>query len=399
MKTQNNNKKWLRIFYLIFIVLLSVSIPIKYNVLILNKYIIIFFEKTTIFFGKTLNLNSSNHTLELHSDSTGLYIHIGLIFILSILLALVNSFFISKTVINKLRIFLFTYTSYFLALQMLIYGFSKVFKWQFYDAHPNTLYTPLRTLTKDFLYWTSMGTSYLYNITIGCTEVVIGIFLLFKTTRYFGALIGFFATLHITLINFSFDINVKIQSLFLLCLFFSLISPNLKILYLLFIKKKRVSLTSTFNNHFKLKNRFYFLLKFLIISLIFTEALYPYFYTNNFNGDLKTKPPFYGAYKIENNTKYKRFFIHSDPYFIIQDFEDKLYSFPLEYTTKGIKVSFNNKQSLLKLTSNTSTANKIKVDGLFFGDSLKFTAKKIDISKSPIYKDDFHWTIDYYNKQ
>jgi len=397
MKTQSHIKTKLWIFTLSFIVLLSVSMPLKYNILCVNNYIISFFEYITKFCACILSLNENLYTLKLFSDSTGLYIHVVFVFILSIILSfllyplvLKYSFFKPE----KIKQFIWSYSSYYLSLQMLIYGFNKVFKWQFYDAHPNTAYTPLGFLTKDFLYWTSMGSSYMYSLIIGLLEVGIGILLLFKRTRFFAACLGFLAVLHIVLINFSFDINVKIQSLFLLLLMIIVLSPNIKPLYSVFFNIK-VDTITIYKPIFNIKRNIYNLLKTILILLLFTEALYPYFKANNFNGDLSIKPPFYGAYTIKNDVRYKRFFIHSDPYFIIQDKNDKLFSFFMEYNIDSFKIKHEDKTSILKLT-NDSINNILKLEGNFFGYPLNTIVEPIDLSKMPIYEDSFHWTIDSY---
>ena len=344
--------------------------------------------------------DNSEYTLQFYSDSTGLYLGILVIFLISILLSSIWHFWEEKNqqlaeVAHRWFPMLTICICYYLSLQMSIYGFSKLFKYQFYDAHPNTLYTPVGFLTKDFLYWTSIGSSQLYNTVTGSLEVLIAVLLWFTRTRAFASVIGLLISSYLVLINFAFDINVKIQSMFFLLLFLMISFPTLKRLYLFFFKQKVVKLDQPRKSFFSNK-RFRIGVKVLIISLILVESLYPYVRNQNFNGDALTKPPFYGAYKIENDYRYKRFFIHSDPYFIIQDHNDKLYSFPMTIESDAIILNHNTSVSRLTMKVNDSI---ISLQGDFFGSILDIDAKKLNIEYMPLYQDSFQWTIDGYQKE
>ena len=142
----------------------------------------------------------------------------------------INSFIIFKITtlrnINKIRemtwneIIFFYWThvlvSNMLAFFLLRYGFDKLFKHQFYLPEPNTLYTPVGLLSKDILFWTSMGTSHSYNVFMGLIEIIPAFLLFFKRTRMLGGLISFAVLLNVLMINIGFDITVKILSSFLL---------------------------------------------------------------------------------------------------------------------------------------------------------------------------------------
>src|SRR5205085_9499653 len=109
---------------------------------------------------------------------------------------------------------------YYLCLQLLKYGVDKIFKNQFYLPEPNTLFTPAGMLDKDILYWSTMGTSYGYNIFLGSLEIAAALFILIKRTRLIGLLLSLGILINVTEVNFGFDISVKLFSLFLL--FFNL---------------------------------------------------------------------------------------------------------------------------------------------------------------------------------
>lgn len=374
---------WLAAFVLLFIA----SFPMQYKYLHFNV-LVSAFEKITKSIAPSFFSNPEAYTFDYLSDSTGLYLNLILVSVMALLLTLVVKGFeiIAKKELTQNTAWTVVYTVlvYYLSLQLCIYGFNKLFKFQFYDAHPNTLFTPVGYLTKDFLFWTSMGSSHLYNIGTGAAEVLVGVLLLFGRTRNFAIVLGFLVSAFLVLINFAFDINVKIQSLSLLVFFGVLLWPNLRAYYTFFkqLPSQKIRLLP--------------LLKVVLVLLIFMEGLYPYIASGNFNGDHTQKPPLYGAYSIANDSVYKRFFIHSDPYFIIQDQDDYLYSFPMDITPSHIHLKGpDGELAQLAYSVNDSV---FSISGNFFGYPMQLQATQINIDSMPLYEDSYKWTIDGYGQ-
>ncbi len=387
-------KKLIKRVFVIFTILFILSFSFEYNIIKIN-FLTSFFEKIVKIIASFFLDNTKEYTLKFYSDAAGLYLNIIVVFIISLGVSSLLFLFKRKrnTFDKEFIAFFIVGVCYYLSLQFSIYGFSKLFKYQFYDAHPNTLYTPVGYLTKDFLYWTSIGSSKLYNTITGLIEITIAVLLWFKKTRVLVCFLGIGMCLNIVLVNFSFDINVKIQSLFLLFLFLLVSYSNIKKLYLFFIKQE-VTKINPISFPISKKHRFkHVVIKSVLISVILLEGLYPYVTTNSFNGDTTAKPLFYGAYEIKNNEVYKRFFIHSDPYFIIQDKNDELYSFKMELNEETLLLTNNDRTSILSFKNKEGV---FYIEGDFFGSSLNIKATPIDISKLPLNEDSFKWTIDGY---
>ena len=132
---------------------------------------------------------------------------------------------------NRILQFFSLLFCYYLILMLMKYGLDKIFKAQFYLPEPNILYTRLGQIDKDFLYWTSMGTSRLYNIITGSVEVLAALLILFKRTRMTGLLLAAASLVQVVAINFGFDISVKLYSLFLLSLSLYLLAPYYRRIY------------------------------------------------------------------------------------------------------------------------------------------------------------------------
>ena len=105
---------------------------------------------------------------------------------------------------------------YFLAMVMLYYGFSKVFRNQFPSLTLDQLNKSYGESSPMNLLWTFMGASGPYTIFTGLGEVAGGILLLFRRTRLLGAMVIVIVMSQVVMLNLSYDVPVKIYSAHLL---------------------------------------------------------------------------------------------------------------------------------------------------------------------------------------
>ena len=101
---------------------------------------------------------------------------------------------------------------YFLAVVMLGYGFAKVFTGQFPAPSLETLMRPYGDSSPMRLVWTFMGYSRPYGVFTGLAEVVGGLLLLSRRTTTLGALVIIGVMVNVAMLNFCFDVPVKIFS-------------------------------------------------------------------------------------------------------------------------------------------------------------------------------------------
>ncbi len=348
-----------------------------------------------------------NATIAILSDTTGLYVHLITLTILALIGSLIWWILFKwkqqKTIWEQFQIGI----AYYLALTLFIYGFNKVFKWQFFFPEPNTLFTHVGQMTPDILYWSSIGSSYSYSLFSGMIEVIPACLLLFRKTRLLGALIAMMVLFNVVMINFGFDISVKIYSIFLFLLSFLLAIPHLRSLQHFFFSRPQPIIVDQnqydSKPHSKSQLLLYAIGKPLIIGLIALEALFPYFRTQNFNDDLSEKPYLNGAYKVQSfysttevKKKPKRIYIHRRGYFIIE-YEDE--------TQESLNLEYVNENRILKLMDTDSTVSFLSIidqpdilllSGLFKNQEIKMTSTKISLEDLPIKGDHFHWTVDSY---
>lgn len=350
----------------------------------------------------SLSILWNEKNLSLSSDSKGMILCIKTWF----LMCCIFSFLLVLTKkVNKIYPFTKPYfdvlVTYYLAMQLLNYGFDKVFKHQFYLPEPNTLFTNLGNLNKDILYWSTMGSSYSFTVFGGIMEIIPAILLLFRPTRLLGACISFAVFVQIVMLNVGFGISVKCLSSFLLLLSFYLISPYFLSLYAFFIQGKQAQITQNESFIFKKTNlKVYLLLKYTTIAFILLETLYPFLREGNFNDDKMPRPPYHGAYQVqtfwknsdslscENKQKWKRIFFHRQGYFIIQNEEEKMqdFEYELDINKNEIRLSENG-DSLICHFSIHSSQNGIFLDfeGKCHQDSIRMKVKKIALDSLPIF--------------
>lgn len=346
------------------------------------------------------------------SDSLGLLIHGFNVLLLSLVLGGLLIFVpIAKekapVVYYSLRAFL----SYYLALQLFLYGFNKVFKFQFYLPEPLTLYTTVGETPRDLLFWSVMGSAYGYTVFAGVLEVLAAVLLLFRKTRLVGALMALVLFTHIVAVNFGFNISVKFYSLLFWAFTVVILLPHLRRLYAFLIQNKWIA-----PNHWQpsYKNRktrwLYASIKTLVVGLLLLESLYPYFKANNFNDDLAARPTFHGAYQVESFVKdqisypdqavytdrWYRAFVHRRGHFVVQYENGKTQDYELAYdASAGLWELIDIQTKARNLLNYYILADgSLRLVGKMEGAVLEVFLKKLDWRNLPLLQQEFYWTID-----
>lgn len=236
------------------------------------------------------------------------------------------------TIVNALR----TGLAYYLALQLLHYGFSKAFKWQFYLPEPNTLYTPFGELPPDLAYWSVLGMHRPYVVGAGILELLAAGLLLLRPTRMLGGMLATVILSHVLALNLAFEIQVGAYSAWLLSLALLLSGPLWRGLLQLGLGQSVSSLPRLEALRPPLPR--YVGLKLAIVGAMLVDSLFLYASTRNFNDDLAPRPPLHGAYAIVEappldsifDGQSHRFFVHRQGYGITQS-ADGWQSYPLQY--------------------------------------------------------------------
>jgi len=117
---------------------------------------------------------------------------------------------------------------YTLAFTLFGYGIAKVIPTQFIFPHFGKLIEPLGDFSPMGLLWYFMGYSTPYIIFSGLAEVTAGALLLFRRTTTLGAMAAFAVLLNVVMLNFCYDVPVKLYSTNLLLMAAFLMAPDLR---------------------------------------------------------------------------------------------------------------------------------------------------------------------------
>ena len=201
------------------------------------------------------------------------------------------------------------------------------------------------------------------------------------------------------MINFGFNISVKVFSLFLLFLALIIITPNFKSLFSFFLTNEKVN-QQVDEVKFKSNKQLlaYSIAKSLVIGLILFESLGGYFETSNFNDDTYPRPYLLGAYSvsqksIDGGENIKRVFFHRKQYFIIQYVDDQFESYELKFSEdmKTLILTDDIERQYILGFQYDETKQELSLAGKLANRYLYIITQKEELQDLPFFKDQFSW--------
>lgn len=392
---------WKKAVFVFFVVFLSLNcFPISKVLTLLDSYLVGFLADKVFHINYTYENSGSGDTTVNYLE---LFIAVCLTFILCPLLLWILNMRVN---FDKLSYWFRVYVRYYLATVMFSYGIAKVLKMQFSDLSLDTLLTTYGNSSPMGLAWRFMGYSDLYCKFTGYTEMIAGILLLFPKTTLLGALFGFGIMFNVMMMNFGFDIPVKLFSTQLAVVSLYIIAPDLKRLMDFFFLDKTVSGSNLYKPVFsKSLHITKTIIKWLIVLFLFGTAFFQYF-----NGDdpNSKRPPLYGIYHVTSFSRNNKVIppIVTDsacwktvvvgPYqranirFCNDSIE--LIGFRADTVKKIIDAS---DQTKVYKWNYTFSEDKLSINGIFGGDTLKVEMRKYDEQKFLIKRRGFHWINEF----
>lgn len=256
-----------------------------------------------------------------------------------------------------------------------------------------------------------MGYSTSYTIFSGITEIMGGILLLFRKTTALGALIIIIVMSNITMLNFAYDVPVKLHSLHLLFFAIILLIPNAKVLYNFFILNKSASLYSFQLPIILMKERtIYVVTKSVVIMLLFGGTVYLGNNAMNEYGDSSMKPLLYGVYDTQtfilnkdtllplttDSVRWQKLIIgHGKTRIVQMNGKSQDYVSDIDTINKEIIFISILKKGKKTMLSYNNDDNFLRLSGNWEGDSVNIKFSKFNINKYPLIERKFHWINEY----
>ncbi|WP_343632505.1 hypothetical protein [Fluviicola sp.] len=266
-------------------------------------------------------LKTMDQDLIFETDTYGTYVLISLSILLGVVSSPVIHWICSKWKLNPTEL-LKTILAAILFFFLFKYGWDKITKGQFYMPEPNTLFTPFGKLSKDIAYWSLVGSSYPYTVSLGIIEVIAAFLLLFKRTQFLASLLAIVIFGQVVLINFSFDISVKLLSgsLLLFSIFYSsCFTQNWKGMFGFSVEKVRYN-----------QSRKHRIIRYTFASLVVLESISPTLLSKNWNDDRYQRLAHHGAYRVYGNPAIRHLFIHRQQYAILQSWDDAFKDYKID---------------------------------------------------------------------
>ena len=317
----------------------------------------------------TVLLRTMDPDLIFETDTYGTYVLISLSILLGVLSSPLINWIYSKWKLPPTEL-LKTVLAAILFFFLFKYGWDKIIKTQFYMPEPNTLFTPFGKLSKDIAYWSLVGSSYSYSVSLGIIEVITALLLLFKRTQFLASLLAIVIFGQVVLINFSFDISVKLLSgsLLLFSIVYSLcFNQNWRGIFGFAVEKVRDNNTR--------KHR---MIKFAFAGIVIAESIFPSLMSGNLNDDKYPRLAHHGAYRVYGNPEVKHLFIHRQHYLILQSKNDVFTDYRIDthvshqYTASQRNIICDWRKNQVIIGNDT------------------FRIEKIPFNKLPILQESFH---------
>jgi hypothetical protein len=351
-------------------------------------------------------------------DTTYNYVRLFLVALFAIIVTIVWCFAESKgKSYDRVLYWIIMYLRFYLALIMMRYGLEKIIKTQFPFPY-YSLNETYGTSTPMRLLWTFMGYSKAFNVFTGLIEIIGGVLLLFKKTTTFGLLVCITVLTNIAVINFCFDVPVKLFAVNLLLLAIFILLPDAKRVIDFFFKNKAVPAADvqlTFTQQWK--KPVWVVIKFaIIISVAYSITMFVWRKYNTSGDAAFKKTPLFGIYTVEkfimNNdttqtqpasaTRWKTLNIIFPKHAEIDmaDTTVKAYNFITDTLNKTIAL-YENDDSANKsvLTYFMQDSAHLILSGKLKDDSVYMQLRKQNLNEFPLLNRKFHWISEApYNK-
>lgn len=346
-------------------------------------------------------------------DTTYHYIQLLCFLILSMAITLVWSAIDRKRPnYQYLHQWLKVYMRLSLASALITYGAIKLYKSQFPDPSLDRLIEPYGNSSPMGLLWTFMGNSRGYNIFTGAAEMLGGLLLFLPRTVTLGALVSIGVMGNVVMLNFCYDVPVKIYSTHLLLISFFLVSADLIRLSKIFILNLPVEVVKhrpLFKN--SRLNYAAVILRLILLILILNASL-QLTYSGLQWGELAPKSPLYGIWKVAEFNKdnviqpllitdeqlWRRIVFMELPTMCVQSMSDKLqyYYQQTDMWRQLILMRKANDQNWQTVFSFTQPSiNQLNLEGDMDGHHIKIKLVRIDEDQFLLTNRGFHWINEY----
>ncbi len=314
---------------------------------------------------------------------------------------------------SKLHDWLRAYVRFGLGFTLIEYGASKVIPTQFPSPSLGKLLQPFGNSSPMGLLWAFMGASPAYTIFAGASEMVGGLLLMTRRTTLLGALACMGVLGNVVMLNFCYDVPVKLYSSHLFLMAFLLAAPDLRRLADLLVFNRRVEpavhrplFAGKLWHRAALVVRTLFLAGFAVLALYETLGIYRIY------GAGAPKSPLYGVWNVDemaldgvvrpplltDETRWRRVVFDRVDYFSFQNMDDsrRSYAMKMDAAKRTLTLSQSDKPAWkAAFTYQRPDPDHLLLAGTLDGHPLRATLHRTDPAKRLLTSRGFHWINEY----
>jgi uncharacterized membrane protein YphA (DoxX/SURF4 family) len=330
--------------------------------------------------------------------------------------ALIWTILSRRTEYTRLHQWLRVYVRYSLAVIMLTYGFGKVFfPGQFAPPTLDRLIEPFGHASPMGLLWTFMGASHAYTTFTGAVEVLGGLLLFAEQTTLLGALVVAAAMGNVAILNFSYDVPVKLYSTHLFLLAVLLIVPEVPRLGRVFITNRVAEPAPRWQPFARAwTRRVAFAAKWILVLALLWSSFQPEL--NEMRQPPPARSPRYGIWEVQSFVAngesrpatpmdpkvWRRVIFNEFGRLSVQTLDDGV----THYRTKEDKPKHTFELSTIyspydkiALSYREPADGQLVLEGLYGGEALTVTLRKVPLPSFLLNDRGFHWISEYpYNR-
>lgn len=349
-------------------------------------------------------------------DTYADYIHVLVLAVVSAVVCLVWTLVDRRrTHYRRLGRWLAVACRYYLAAVMLSYGFAKVFSGQFGFPPLMKLDQPLGQFSPMGLLWTFMGYSRPYTFFAGLGEVVGGLLFMSRRTTTLGAMVTAGVMSNVVMMNFSYDVPVKLFSSHLLLMALTFLALDAKRLLNVLVWNRPAPATdlSPHFHHRRLHVAGRVVKVVVVVALVWHHAHQGWELEQRF-GPGAPKPPLWGIWDVERfvldgeerpplltDTERWRSFIvnrYSSKVAIVRRMDGQIRGHAFEVDEGAGTARFGSVRDpdgQVTWTYRQGDPQSLALDGEFDGHTYRVEMKKRDINEFLLVHRGFHWINEF----
>jgi hypothetical protein len=296
---------------------------------------------------------------------------------------------------------------YTLSFALLNYAFVKIFPLQFRSTPLDRFIEPYGNFSPMGVLWSFMGASTPYTIFGGVCEATAATFLLFRSTTTLGGLIGSGVLLNIVMLNFCYDVPVKLYSANLLLMAVFLVTPDVRRVVNIFVLNRPADPSSVPSIRFERR-------AVRIAVTAFQLAFTAIFLFRQVSSDWKQyertyvnpeQPAIYGLYRVEaflrggqevpplatDQSRWNWLIAEYPRGLAIQKMDGLPQLFPAQYDTLNHHVALTVRGVEYTLSYSYPDPDHLLFEGKLEGDAISVRSRKIEPSAFLLASRGFHW--------